>query len=59
QPDTEVFYKVSDYYSPEHEGGLIWDDPCVCVDWGIAAEDVVIVERDRSFPRLADLPAFF
>ena len=59
EPDTEVFYKVSDFYSPGHEGGLAWDDPALAIDWGVAASDVVMADRDRQQPRLAGLGAVF
>jgi len=59
KPDTEVLYKVSDYYSPEHERGLIWNDPNVGIDWTLAPEDMLMRERDRTLPRLVDLPQFF
>lgn len=59
EPDTEVLYKVSDYYSREDEGGVVWDDPDIGVDWGMDGADLTLVERDKSFPRLADLPAIF
>jgi dTDP-4-dehydrorhamnose 3,5-epimerase len=58
-PDTEVFYKVSDYYSRAHEGGIAWNDPAIGVDWTIAADEVLMVERDRQLPRLADLGPVF
>lgn len=59
EPDTEVLYKVSDYYSRDHERGLAWDDPALAINWPFSAEEVVIAARDRDFPRLADLLAFF
>jgi dTDP-4-dehydrorhamnose 3,5-epimerase len=59
EDDTEVFYKVSDYWSREHEGGIAWDDPAIGIDWGIPAGSVNMAERDRQFPRLADLAAVF
>jgi dTDP-4-dehydrorhamnose 3,5-epimerase len=59
EPDTEVFYKVSDYYSSEHALGLAWDDPAIGIDWTIPHERVIMADRDRVLPRLADLPAFF
>lgn len=59
EPDTEVFYKVSAFYSREHERGLAWDDAAIGIDWSIEAESVIMAERDRALPRLADLPAFF
>lgn len=59
-PDTEVLYKVSDYYSREHERGLVWNDPALGIDWGGGQnEGVHIAERDAAFPTLANLPAFF
>lgn len=59
EADTEVFYKVSDFYSREHEGGIAFDDPAIGVDWGMATSEILMAERDRSYPRLADLgPAF-
>lgn len=57
EPDTEVLYKVSDYYSREHEGGLAWDDPEVGVTWVLPRAEIMLAERDSLFPRLADLPA--
>lgn len=59
EPDTEVFYKVSDFYSKEHEGGVAWDDPAIGVAWGVSAAEAVIVERDQMLPRLADLAPIF
>lgn len=48
---TEVQYKVSDFYSPAHERGVVWDDPALGIAWPIA--DVTMAERDRALPRLA------
>lgn len=59
EPETEVLYKVSDYYSRAHEQGIAWDDPAIGIDWGARPDGVTIAERDRLFPRLADLSAFF
>ncbi len=59
EPDTEVLYKVSEYWSAEHERGLAWDDPALGVDWMLPAGDIIATPRDRAFPRLADLPAYF
>ncbi len=59
EPDTEVFYKVSAFYRRDHEQGLAWDDPELGIDWSLPPESVIMADRDRAFPRLADLPAFF
>lgn len=58
EPDTEVLYKVSDFYAPAAEGGLRWDDPDLAIAWPAAA-GAVISERDRAWPRLRDLSRVF
>lgn len=59
EPDTEVLYKVSDHYSPEHDKGLLWNDPALGIDWGIRDEEAILSEKDRRQPRLTELPAYF
>ena len=59
EPDTEVFYKVSNFYSPEHDAGLLWNDPALAIDWGISQTRAIISDKDKSLPRLAELPACF
>ena len=53
-PDTEVFYKIDGYYAPAAERGLRWNDPAVAIDWPIAEADLVLNDRDRILPLLAD-----
>jgi dTDP-4-dehydrorhamnose 3,5-epimerase len=59
EPNTELLYKVTDYYAPDHDQGLAWDDPALGIDWGIEADQAILSDKDRSNPRLADLPKFF
>lgn len=46
--DTELFYLTSEFYSPEHEAGVRFDDPDFAVRWPVPVE--VISEKDRSWP---------
>lgn len=58
-PETEVVYKVSAHYAPEHDKGIFWNDPELGIDWGIGPEDAHVSEKDRTQPLLRDLPAYF
>jgi len=56
--DTVQFlYKCSDFYDPASERGIIWNDPDLAIDWGIA--DPLISEKDAKFPTLAAMPREF
>jgi dTDP-4-dehydrorhamnose 3,5-epimerase len=59
EADTEVLYKVDAPYSRDHERGLLWNDPALGVHWPIADAQAIVLDRDRSHPRLAGLPEFF
>ena len=48
EPGTEVEYKVDDFYAPELEGGLFWNDPSLQVDWPV--QDPIMSEKDKSLP---------
>ena len=52
---ADVVYKQSNYYSPELERGLAYDDPDVAISWPLPDEELVVSERDRSAPRLRDV----
>lgn len=54
EPDTEVVYKVDDYYAPECDGGIAWDDPDIALPWPLAQGGPVLSDKDRALPRLAD-----
>jgi dTDP-4-dehydrorhamnose 3,5-epimerase len=59
EADTEVLYKVSAYYSPQHDKGLLWNDPALGIRWPVGPEEAVVSDRDGEHPLLADLPPYF
>ncbi|MCC3245478.1 dTDP-4-dehydrorhamnose 3,5-epimerase [Methylocystis sp. WRRC1] len=59
EPDTEVLYKVTNFYSPQHDCGLAWDDPDLGVAWPDVAKNAVLSAKDQKWPRLRDLPEVF
>jgi dTDP-4-dehydrorhamnose 3,5-epimerase len=59
EPDTEVIYKVTNYYSAAHDRGLAWDDEALGIAWPAPKERVIMSEKDRSHPLLRDLATIF
>lgn len=59
ESDTEVLYKVTDYYSAEHDRGLAFDDPTLGIQWPVTSEIAILSEKDRKHPRLASLNSLF
>lgn len=57
--DTEVLYKVDDYYAPECEKGVFWKDPALGIDWPVDEETATLSDKDRAYPFLSDLPPYF
>jgi dTDP-4-dehydrorhamnose 3,5-epimerase len=57
--DCEVIYKVTDYYAPDCDRGIAWDDPALGIDWRIPSSEAVLSDKDRKQPRLADIPSVF
>jgi dTDP-4-dehydrorhamnose 3,5-epimerase len=52
EPDSEIIYKCSNYYAPETEGALRWDDPDIGIKWPFKGTPV-LSEKDASAPLLA------
>ncbi|WP_066822372.1 dTDP-4-dehydrorhamnose 3,5-epimerase [Sphingomonas mali] len=57
--DTVLTYKVTSYYSHEHDKGLAWDDPAIGIEWPSLADPETLSAKDRVQPKLAELPAYF
>ncbi len=59
EPNTEVIYKVTNYYAPDQDRGLLWNDAALGIDWPVSPERAVLSERDKKHPRLAELTELF
>ena len=59
EPDTEVLYKVTAPYGPANDHGVAFDDPALGIDWRLPHDQLVLSDKDRKHPRLADLPRYF
>ena len=58
--DEVIFqYKCDNFYAPQSEGALAWDDPDLGIDWRLPAENVILSEKDRHHSRLKDAEWLF
>lgn len=59
EEDTEVLYKVTAPYSPEHERAVRFDDPAIGIDWPVEPGALILSDKDRSAPPLAEVETGF
>lgn len=59
EDDTEVVYKVTQFYSPENDRGLLWNDPDLAIQWPVSEAEAVLSDKDKKLPSLKDLPPYF
>lgn len=51
-PDAIFQYKCDNYYTPQSEGAVAWDDPTLSIDWRVPTQDVILSVKDTYHPRL-------
>ena len=52
-------YKCDNYYAPQSEGGILWNDPTVAIDWRLSADEIILSEKDLRHPLLHQFPSPF
>ncbi|MDR2125889.1 MAG: dTDP-4-dehydrorhamnose 3,5-epimerase [Prevotellaceae bacterium] len=52
--ETIFQYKCDNYYSPQNEGAIIWNDATIGIDWKIPEQDIILSEKDKKHPALAN-----
>ena len=58
--DDAIFqYKCDNYYAPQSEGGIMWNDPALNIDWKIPLEDIILSGKDKKNPLLSDSDYLF
>jgi dTDP-4-dehydrorhamnose 3,5-epimerase len=57
--EAVVEYKCDNYYAPESEGAIAWDDAALAIDWQLPAEDVILSAKDKNHSTLAECETLF
>ena len=52
-------YKCDNFYAPQSEGAVAWNDPALGIDWKVRPDDVILSEKDTRHPLLKDVPELF
>ena len=59
EPNTEVIYKVTNFYSAAHDFGVSWNDPEINIDWPLKDPEIILSNKDRKLPRLCEVENLF
>jgi dTDP-4-dehydrorhamnose 3,5-epimerase len=59
EPNTQLIYKVTNYYSAAHDFGVRWNDPDLAIAWPFSEEQVLLSDKDRKQPFFGDLENVF
>jgi dTDP-4-dehydrorhamnose 3,5-epimerase len=59
EPDTEVLYKVTNFWSGKDERGLLWNDPALKIEWPVEESKAVVSDKDKTWPTFAKQTDFF
>lgn len=59
EPDSEIAYKVDNYYNPEADGGIIWDDQEIGIDWPFGETEPLLSAKDVALPTLMQISIDF
>jgi dTDP-4-dehydrorhamnose 3,5-epimerase len=59
EENSVLFYKVDAGYSPQHDAGVLWQDPDIGIAWPVTADAAQLSKKDTTLPLLKDLPPIF
>ena len=57
--EAVVEYKCDNYYAPQSEGGILWYDAALGIDWQVATDKAILSDKDRLYPTLAECKTLF
>ncbi len=53
-----MIYKVDNYYAPESDAGVLWNDPALGIDWGVDPSEAIVSAKDAALPVFAKAHTF-
>ncbi|TEY04107.1 dTDP-4-dehydrorhamnose 3,5-epimerase [Campylobacter sp. US33a] len=56
---TKISYMVDNFYNPQSERGILYNDPLLGIDWEVEDKDIILSEKDSCLPRIKDIEDFF
>lgn len=59
EPNTEIVYKCTEYYAPEADRAVRFDDPAIGIDWGLDGAAPILSDKDAAAPRLEEVEVPF
>ena len=59
EPNTEVVYKVTNYYSRAHDFGIAWNDPSIGIEWPVGQAEALLSDKDKVQPGLSEIGRAF
>ena len=59
EPDTQLIYKVTNYYAPQHDFGVRWNDQDLNIKWPFSEDRLILSEKDKKQPFFKDLTNWF
>jgi dTDP-4-dehydrorhamnose 3,5-epimerase len=59
EPNVEVAYKVTDVYAPDCDGGIVWDDATININWPLPNSGAVLSGKDKMLPTLSEFDSPF
>lgn len=59
EANVEIAYKVSDVYAPECDGGILWSDPTIGIEWPLPDSGAILSDKDKALPTLAEFDSPF